>query len=111
MMDDLRTYSWRFTNGSERLAKCTWDFNSFSDYESQFTLNSIYYEHRLIDDMVAQMLKSEGGFVWACKNYDGDVSACHYEIALEWQLLGAIRHCCPRLWVSWYDDLRPDVPR
>jgi len=45
------------------------------DYESQFTSNSIYYEHRLIDDMVAQMLKSEGGFVWACKNYDGDVQS------------------------------------
>lgn len=35
----------------------------------------IWYEHRLIDDMVAQMLKSEGGFVWACKNYDGDVQS------------------------------------
>lgn len=31
------------------------------------------YEHRLIDDMVAYALKSEGGYVWACKNYDGDV--------------------------------------
>jgi len=35
----------------------------------------IWYEHRLIDDMVAQALKSEGGFVWACKNYDGDVQS------------------------------------
>ena len=33
------------------------------------------YEHRLIDDMVAQSLKSSGGFVWACKNYDGDVQS------------------------------------
>ena len=33
------------------------------------------YEHRLIDDMVAQAMKSEGGFVWACKNYDGDVQS------------------------------------
>jgi hypothetical protein len=33
------------------------------------------YEHRLIDDMVAQGLKSSGGFVWACKNYDGDVQS------------------------------------
>ena len=33
------------------------------------------YEHRLIDDMVAQALKSNGGFVWACKNYDGDVQS------------------------------------
>jgi len=35
----------------------------------------IWYEHRLIDDMVAQALKSSGGFVWACKNYDGDVQS------------------------------------
>lgn len=35
----------------------------------------IYYEHRLIDDMVAQTMKSEGGFIWACKNYDGDVQS------------------------------------
>lgn len=33
------------------------------------------YEHRLIDDMVAYALKSEGGYVWACKNYDGDVQS------------------------------------
>jgi isocitrate dehydrogenase len=33
------------------------------------------YEHRLIDDMVAQSIKSNGGFVWACKNYDGDVES------------------------------------
>lgn len=33
------------------------------------------YEHRLIDDMVSYMLKTEGGFVWACKNYDGDVQS------------------------------------
>jgi hypothetical protein len=33
------------------------------------------YEHRLIDDMVAYMIKSEGGYVWACKNYDGDVQS------------------------------------
>jgi isocitrate dehydrogenase len=35
----------------------------------------VAYEHRLIDDMVAQALKSDGGFVWACKNYDGDVQS------------------------------------
>lgn len=36
-------------------------------------LKKLWYEHRLIDDMVAYAIKSEGGFVWACKNYDGDV--------------------------------------
>ena len=35
----------------------------------------MWYEHRLIDDMVAQAIKSSGGFVWACKNYDGDVQS------------------------------------
>jgi isocitrate dehydrogenase len=41
----------------------------------EFDNLGIWYEHRLIDDMVAQALKSEGGFVWACKNYDGDVQS------------------------------------
>lgn len=44
-------------------------------YKKDFDALGIWYEHRLIDDMVAQMLKSEGGFVWACKNYDGDVQS------------------------------------
>jgi isocitrate dehydrogenase len=58
-----------------------------STYQKQFEDLGIYYEHRLIgkrhaavrdeanspDDMVAQAIKSDGGFVWACKNYDGDV--------------------------------------
>lgn len=42
-------------------------------YKAQFDQLGIWYEHRLIDDMVAQMIKSEGGFVLALKNYDGDV--------------------------------------
>ncbi|EDO42142.1 predicted protein [Nematostella vectensis] len=45
------------------------------EYESQFKELGIWYEHRLIDDMVAYALKSEGGFVWAAKNYDGDVQS------------------------------------
>jgi len=45
------------------------------DYKKQFEAKKIWYEHRLIDDMVAYMMKSEGGFVWACKNYDGDVQS------------------------------------
>jgi len=44
-------------------------------YEQEFKKLGIWYEHRLIDDMVAQALKSNGGFVWACKNYDGDVQS------------------------------------
>ncbi|XP_013785051.1 isocitrate dehydrogenase [NADP] cytoplasmic-like [Limulus polyphemus] len=46
-----------------------------SDYRMQYEAKGLWYEHRLIDDMVAQALKSEGGFVWACKNYDGDVQS------------------------------------
>ena len=42
-------------------------------YAAQFKAKGLVYEHRLIDDMVASALKWEGGFVWACKNYDGDV--------------------------------------
>lgn len=45
------------------------------EYKDQFAAAGITYEHRLIDDMVAFCLKSEGGFVWACKNYDGDVQS------------------------------------
>jgi isocitrate dehydrogenase len=48
---------------------------SSSDYQKSFEEVGIYYEHRLIDDMVAQAIKSSGGFVWACKNYDGDVQS------------------------------------
>ncbi|CAD8195275.1 unnamed protein product [Paramecium octaurelia] len=44
-------------------------------YKADFDAKKIWYEHRLIDDMVAYMIKSEGGFVWACKNYDGDVQS------------------------------------
>ncbi|TIA85538.1 hypothetical protein E3P99_03968 [Wallemia hederae] len=46
-----------------------------SHYKQQFSDAGITYEHRLIDDMVAQAIKSSGGFVWACKNYDGDVQS------------------------------------
>uniref|UniRef100_A0AAQ4PSU4 Isocitrate dehydrogenase [NADP] n=1 Tax=Gasterosteus aculeatus aculeatus TaxID=481459 RepID=A0AAQ4PSU4_GASAC len=45
------------------------------EYKPEFDKLKIWYEHRLIDDMVAQVLKSSGGFVWACKNYDGDVQS------------------------------------
>ncbi|KAJ3504395.1 hypothetical protein NLJ89_g7956 [Agrocybe chaxingu] len=45
------------------------------EYKAAFEAAGIYYEHRLIDDMVAQAIKSSGGFVWACKNYDGDVQS------------------------------------
>jgi isocitrate dehydrogenase len=46
-----------------------------SEFKSQFETKGIVYEHRLIDDMVASAMKWNGGFVWACKNYDGDVQS------------------------------------
>jgi isocitrate dehydrogenase len=46
-----------------------------AEFRSEFEAKGIWYEHRLIDDMVAYAIKSEGGFVWACKNYDGDVQS------------------------------------
>jgi isocitrate dehydrogenase len=46
-----------------------------NEFRSQFEAAGISYEHRLIDDMVAAALKWEGGYVWACKNYDGDVQS------------------------------------
>jgi len=46
-----------------------------ADFKEKFAEAGITYEHRLIDDMVAACMKWEGGFVWACKNYDGDVQS------------------------------------
>ncbi len=46
-----------------------------ADYKTKFEAAGIVYEHRLIDDMVASALKWNGNFVWACKNYDGDVQS------------------------------------
>jgi len=46
-----------------------------NEFKEKFEKENIYYEHRLIDDMVAAVIKWKGGFVWACKNYDGDVQS------------------------------------
>ena len=46
-----------------------------NEFKEQFDEKEIWYEHRLIDDMVASSLKWSGGYVWACKNYDGDVQS------------------------------------
>ena len=46
-----------------------------TEFKDKFKEKGIIYEHRLIDDMVASALKWEGGYVWACKNYDGDVQS------------------------------------
>ena len=46
-----------------------------NEFKNKYTENNIIYEHRLIDDMVASSLKWQGEFIWACKNYDGDVQS------------------------------------
>ena len=46
-----------------------------SEFKGEFEKRKLTYEHRLIDDMVASALKWSGGYVWACKNYDGDVQS------------------------------------
>lgn len=46
-----------------------------NEFKAEFDAKGISYEHRLIDDMVAAAMKWEGGYVWACKNYDGDVQS------------------------------------
>ncbi|MDQ0350039.1 NADP-dependent isocitrate dehydrogenase [Ancylobacter vacuolatus] len=46
-----------------------------AEFKAEFEKHKIWYEHRLIDDMVASALKWSGGYVWACKNYDGDVQS------------------------------------
>lgn len=59
------------------------------NYKPEFDKLKIWYEHRLIDDMVAQVLKSSGAFVWACKNYDGDVQS---DILAQGEIFGK-HHC------------------
>lgn len=63
----LKRYDGRFKDIFEEIFQ--------NEYKDKFEAAGITYEHRLIDDMVAQALKWDGGFVWACKNYDGDVQS------------------------------------
>lgn len=63
----LKKYDGRFKDIFEEIYQ--------NDFIDKFKEKGIIYEHRLIDDMVAAALKWEGGFVWACKNYDGDVQS------------------------------------
>ena len=63
----MKKYDGRFKDIFEEIYQAT--------YKAQFEEKKLWYEHRLIDDMVAYAIKSEGGFVWACKNYDGDVQS------------------------------------
>lgn len=63
----LKSYDGRFKNIFQEIYE--------KNYVEEFKQKGIWYEHKLIDDMVAYSVKSEGGYVWACKNYDGDVQS------------------------------------
>jgi isocitrate dehydrogenase len=63
----LKAYDGQFKDTFQEIYDKQW--------KAKYEAKKIWYEHRLIDDMVAQSLKSDGGFVWACKNYDGDVQS------------------------------------
>jgi isocitrate dehydrogenase len=63
----LKAYDGRFKDIFEEVYQ--------AEFKSKFEAAGIWYEHRLIDDMVAMSLRMEGGYVWACKNYDGDVQS------------------------------------
>ena len=62
-----------------------------TEYQEKFEELGIEYFYTLIDDAVARVMKAEGGFIWACKNYDGDVMSDMVSICL---------------WFSCNDDLR-----
>ncbi len=63
----LKTYDGRFMELFQEIYD--------ADFKADFEAKGIHYEHRLIDDMVACAMKWSGGYVWACKNYDGDVQS------------------------------------
>jgi isocitrate dehydrogenase len=63
----LKAYDGRFKDIFEDIFQ--------AEFKAKFDAAGIWYEHRLIDDMVAMSLRLEGGYVWACKNYDGDVQS------------------------------------
>jgi isocitrate dehydrogenase len=63
----MKTYDGRFKDLFQEIFD--------AEFKSDFEAKDLTYEHRLIDDMVAAALKWEGGYVWACKNYDGDVQS------------------------------------
>ncbi|CAI0547379.1 unnamed protein product [Linum tenue] len=85
----LKKYDGRFKDIFQEVYEASW--------KTKYEAAGIWYEHRLIDDMVAYCLKSEGGYVWACKNYDGDVQS---------DMLAQ-----GTFWISWIDDFGTGVPR
>ncbi|CAI0398552.1 unnamed protein product [Linum tenue] len=81
----LKKYDGRFKDIFQEVYEASW--------KTKYEAAGIWYEHRLIDDMVAYALKSEGGYVWACKNYDGDVQSDM--LAQGFGSLGLMTSVCP----------------
>ena len=79
----LKTYDGRFKDIFQKVFE--------SEFESKFKKNNITYEHRLIDDMVACAMKWSGKYIWACKNYDGDVQSD--TVAQGYGSLGLMTNC------------------
>ena len=80
----LKAYDGMFKDEFQRIFE--------EDYKAEFDSRGLTYEHRLIDDMVASCLKWEGGYVWACKNYDGDVQS---DIVAQGRVLSSWRRARP----------------
>ena len=76
----LKAYDGRFKDIFEEVYE--------NEFKHAFHESGLTYEHRLIDDMVAAAIKWEGGFVWACKNYDGDVQSDSARIRLMFNVIG-----------------------
>lgn len=85
----LKVYDGRFKDIFQKLYD--------TQYKKDFDAAGIWYEHRLIDDMVAQATKQEGGYVWACKNYDGDVQS---DLVAQGNIILYFR-----LWITWINDI------
>lgn len=98
-----KSESWWKKWFSLKLRTCFWIqlcLCLYRHYKPEFDKLKIWYEHRLIDDMVAQVLKSSGAFVWACKNYDGDVQS---DILAQGKIKEGYKrfcHSCSRLFFS-----------
>ena len=85
----------------------------FQEYKDRFAEAGIEYFYTLIDDAVARVMRSEGGFIWACKNYDGDVMAFRGWLHLGLQELRwrrDVRHGLHRFRLPGHDDLRARQP-
>ena len=99
----LKRYDGRFKDLFQEIYETT--------YEKEFEAKKIWYEHRLIDDMVAQMIKSEGGFIIAMKSKATiQLAVPIYTDTPRLRRRRRVRHCRPRLWLLGPHDLAAHHP-